>query len=483
MRNDRVLNLWLLLYFISAIIYILLKDESKKRNQMDIIISGLGAVGTTLMQELTDEGHNIVVVDINGDKVEKAVNHFDVKGVIGNSASADVLKEANVAFAELFIGATNHDELNILCCIIAKRLGAKKTIARVSKPEYLELFGNENDFGINLLVNPQYEAALEISRMLRFPSAIKVNEFSNGKVELVEFRVSGDSDLVGLKLKNLGSKSKAKVLICAAKRDGKAIIPGGDFVIQAEDRLFLTATAKDISLFFKQLGWNKQAKDAIIVGGSTTAYYLCQELDKLGIHSKLIEKNLQTAETFSQTFKKVNVILGDGTDQELLQEENISTTDAFVALGNIDEQNIIMSMFAASQNVPKVITKIDQLGYYDMLQKSGIYSAVSTKNSTADHIIRFVRLLSNKSGSTVKRMFHIIDDSTEILEFEAKENFKKFDVPLQKLNLKKHLLVAGIIRKGVLITPSGQDVIKLGDSVIIVTLEEGLDDLRDILDN
>ena len=482
MRNDRVLNLWLLLYFISAIIYILLKDESKKRNQMDIIISGLGAVGTTLMQELTDEGHNIVVVDINGDKVEKAVNHFDVKGVIGNSASADVLKEANVAFAELFIGATNHDELNILCCIIAKRLGAKKTIARVSKPEYLELFGNENDFGINLLVNPQYEAALEISRMLRFPSAIKVNEFSNGKVELVEFRVSGDSDLVGLELKNLGSKSKAKVLICAAKRDGKAIIPGGDFVIQAEDRLFLTATAKDISLFFKQLGWNKQAKDAIIVGGSTTAYYLCQELDKLGIHSKLIEKNLQT-ETFSQTFKKVNVILGDGTDQELLQEENISTTDAFVALGNIDEQNIIMSMFAASQNVPKVITKIDQLGYYDMLQKSGIYSAVSTKNSTADHIIRFVRLLSNKSGSTVKRMFHIIDDSTEILEFEANENFKKFDVPLQKLNLKKHLLVAGIIRKGVLITPSGQDVIKLGDSVIIVTLEEGLDDLRDILDN
>ena len=186
---------------------------------------------------------------------------------------------------------------------------------------------------------------------------------------------------------------------------------------------------------------------------------------------------------FSQDFKKVNVIWGDGTDQELLFEENISTTDAFVALGNIDEQNIIMSMFAASQNVPKVITKIDQLGYYDMLQKSGIYSAVSTKNSTADHIIRFVRLLSNKSGSTVKRMFHIIDDSTEILEFEAKANFKKFDIPLQKLNLKKHLLVAGIIRKGVLITPSGHDVIKEGDSVIIVTLEEGLDDLRDILDN
>lgn len=450
---------------------------------MDIIISGLGAVGTILMQELADEGHNIVVVDVNGSKVEDAVEKYDVKGVIGNGASSQVLKEAGVSYADLFIGATNHDELNILCCIIAKKLGAKKTIARASKPEYLDLFKSEGDLGLSLMVNPQYEAALEISRMLRFPSAIKVNEFSNGKVELVEFRVSDDSDLVGLSLKHLGDKFKAKVLICAAQRDGKAIIPTGDFVIQSEDRLFLTATAKDISLFFKQLGWNKQARDAIIVGGSTTAYYLCSELDKIGIHTKLIEKDRRKAEMFSQTFKKVDVILGDGTDQDLLKEENIATVDAFVALGNMDEQNIIMSMFASSQEVPKVITKIDQLSYYDMLQKSGIYSAVSTKNSTVDHIVRFVRLMNNTKGSTVKRMFHIIDDSTEILEFEAKENFKKFDIPLQKLNLKKHLLVAGIIRKGVLITPSGQDVIKEGDNVIIVTLEEGLDDLKDILDN
>ena len=450
---------------------------------MDIIISGLGAVGTILMQELADEGHNIVVVDVNGSKVEDAVEKYDVKGVIGNGASSQVLKEAGVSYADLFIGATNHDELNILCCIIAKKLGAKKTIARASKPEYLDLFKSEGDLGLSLMVNPQYEAALEISRMLRFPSAIKVNEFSNGKVELVEFRVSKDSDLVGLSLKHLGDEFKAKVLICAAQRDGKAIIPTGDFVIQPEDRLFLTATAKDISLFFKQLGWNKQAKDAIIVGGSTTAYYLCAELDKIGIHTKLIEKDRKKAEQFSQTFKKANVILGDGTDQDLLKEEGIATVDAFVALGNMDEQNIIMSMFASSQEVPKVITKIDQLSYYDMLQKSGIYSAVSTKNSTVDHIVRFVRLMNNTKGSTVKRMFHIIDDSTEILEFEAKENFKKFDIPLQKLNLKKHLLVAGIIRKGVLITPSGQDVIKEGDNVIIVTLEEGLDDLKDILDN
>lgn len=449
---------------------------------MEIVISGLGSVGTTLMQELVDEGHNIVVIDINAQKIENAVNKFDVKGVIGNGASASVLKEAGVQHSDLFIGATNHDELNILCCIIAKKLGAKKTIARASKPEYLDLFKNEGNLGLSLMVNPQYEAALEISRMLRFPSAIKVNEFSNGKVELVEFLVSEDSPLVGLPLKKLGSIFKEKVLICAAQRDDKAIIPTGDFVIQAGDRLFVTATMKHISLFFKHLGWNRQAKDAIIVGGSTTAYYLCKELDKIGIHAKLIEKDPQKASIFSEDFKKINVILGDGTDQELLLEEGLATTDAFVALANMDEQNIIMSMFATSQDVPKVITKIDQLGYYDMLQKSGIYSAVSTKTSTTDRIIRFVRLIGNAQGSTVKRVFHIIDDTTEILEFEAKENFKRFDVPIQQLNLKKHLLVAGIIRKGELITPSGQDVIKLGDNVIIVTLEEGLDDLKDILE-
>lgn len=449
---------------------------------MDIIITGLGAVGSALMQELASANHNVVVIDIDGKKIENAINCYDVKGVIGNGASADVLKEARVSSAELFIAATSHDELNILCCIIAKKLGAQKTIARASKPEYLELFKNEGDLGLSLMVNPQYEAAMEISRMIRFPSAIKVNQFSNGKVELVEFRVPKESALVGMSLVKLRDQYSAKVLICAVQRDGKAIIPTGNFVIEAEDRLFLTATIKNISLFFKQLKWNKPAKNIMIVGGSTTAYYLCQALEGMGIKAKLIEKDEKKATIFSQELKKTEIVLGDGTDQELLVEEGIAVMDAFVALGNIDEQNIIMSMYASSREVPKVITKIDQLSYYDMLQKSGVYSAVSTKTSTADQIVRFVRQIGNSEGSTVKRVFQIIDDTTEILEFEAKDNFKRFDIPLQKLNIKKDILVAGIIRNNELITPSGQDVIKKGDDVIIVTLKTGLDDLRDILE-
>lgn len=449
---------------------------------MDIIISGLGAVGMTLMNQLSKEGHNVVVIDSNSQKVEEAINTCDVKGVIGNCASSEVLKEARVGSAELLIASTSDDELNILCCIIANKLGVKKTIARASKPEYLELFKNEGDLGLSLMVNPQHEAAMEISRMLRFPSAITVNHFSGGKVELVEFRVASTSPLVGICLKDLGKSFKAKVLICAVQRDGKAIIPSGDFVIEAEDRLFLTATTKNISSFFKQLGWNKQARDVIIVGGSRTCFYLCDELERAGIHAKVIEKNKKRCSSLSDSLDKTEIIWGDGTDQQLLVDEGLDQTDAFVALSSLDEQNIIMSMFASSRGVPKVITKIDQLGYYDMLQKSGIYSAVSTKNSTADQIVRFVRIIGNNDVDSVQRVFQIIDGSTEVLEFKATDTFKKFGVAIQNMELKKHLLVAGIIRNGVLITPTGQDTIEKDDSVIIVTKDDTLANLNDILD-
>lgn len=449
---------------------------------MDIIISGLGSVGTTLMNQLSKEGHNIVVIDSNSQKVEDAINSCDVKGVIGNCASSEVLKEAQVGTADLIIASTSDDELNILCCIIANKLGVKKTIARASKPEYLELFKNEGDLGLSLLVNPQHEAAMEISRMLRFPSAITVNHFSGGKVELVEFRVAESSPLVGIALKDLGKSFKAKVLICAVQRDGKAIIPSGTFTIEAEDRLFLTATTRNISQFFRQLGWNKQARNVLIVGGSRTTFYLCDELERAGIHIKVIEKNKKRALSLSDTLDRTEIICGDGTDQQLLIDEGLDQIDAFVALSSLDEQNIIMSMFASSHGVPKVITKIDQMGYYDMLQRSGIYSAVSTKNSTADQIVRFVRIIGNKDSESVQRIFQIIDHSTEVLEFRATDSFKKFGVAIQNMELKKNLLVAGIIRNGILITPSGQDTIEKGDNVIIVTKDDTLSSLNDILD-
>ncbi|MCQ2409688.1 MAG: Trk system potassium transporter TrkA [Clostridia bacterium] len=448
---------------------------------MNVIITGIGHVGRAITEQLVLEGHSIVVIDRHEEKVEDTVNTFDVKGITGNCADREILKEAGVEDADLLIATTTNDELNLLTCIIAKKMGVAKTIARASKPEYLTLY-EKDDLGVDLLINPQHEAAMDIARMLRFPSAIKVSQFSESKVELVEFLVQSGSPLVGKALRNLSELYKTKILICAAERNERAIIPSGNFIIKEGDHLFLTATTKNIYAFFKQLGWNKPCRDALIVGGSTTAYYLCQELEKSGIDIKLIEKDKETCEFFSEQLNRVEVVYGDGTDQTLLEEEGINGADAFVTLCNLDEQNIIMSMFASSVNVPKIITKIDQPAYFDMLQKSGIYSAVSTRTAAVDEIIKFSRLMENKKGSGMKRLFRIIDDTAEILEFEAENNFKKFDVEIQNLNLKNNLLIAGIIRDEELITPSGKDVIKEGDHVIIVTLEEGLSNLNDILD-
>lgn len=449
---------------------------------MDIIITGLGTVGKTITEELAKEGHSIVVIDTSEKKVENAVNMYDVKGIVGNCADKSILKEAGGENADLLIATTSNDELNLLSCIIAKKLGVTKTLARASKPEYLKLFDKDENIGIDYLINPQHETALEISRMLRFPSAIKVNQFSEGKVELVEFLVQSGSPLIGQALRNLTQIYKTKVLICAAQRDNRSIIPSGNFIVKEGDHLFLTATTTDIKLFFKELGWNKQSKDVIIVGGSTTAFYLCKELVKAGIDVKLIEKDEDHCEELADELDKVEIINGDGTDQELLEDEGINSVDAFVTLCNLDEQNIIMSMYGLNKQVPKIITKVDQTGYYDMLKQNGLYSIISTKNSAAEEIIKFVRLSGNKKGSGFKRLFRIIDDTAEILEFEAEENFIKFDTEIQTLNLKNNLLIAGIIRAGELITPSGKDTIKKGDNVIIVTLEEGISSLNDILD-
>lgn len=448
---------------------------------MDIIIIGLGAVGTALTESLAEIGHNVVVVDNNKEKVENAVNEFDVKGVVGNGASYEVLKEAGIGGAELLIAATSLDEVNILCCVIAKKLGADRTIARVAKAEYIKLLTDDEDLGVSLMVNPQHEAALEISRILRFPSSIKVDQFAEGRVELVEYKVPEGSPLSGVALKNLSDKLKCKVLICAVNRDGQAIIPTGDFVIAADDHLFLTATTRHISDFFKRLGLKKQSKNVIIVGGSRTAMYLCEALKKSNIRTLVIEKDAAKCRLLSEVLPKTDVICGDGTDQKLLHEEGLDSADAFVALGDSDEQNIIMSMFAKSENVPKIVTKIDQSSYYKMLQNSGIDSIVSTKTSTADQIIRFVRSMG-KDGNTVKKLFRIIDEQAEALEFSATPRFKKLGVPIMDLHLKKDLLLAGIIRDDELITPSGKDCIMEKDSVIVFTLNEGLDDLNDVLD-
>ena len=448
---------------------------------MDIIIMGLGAVGLELTESLSAKpGINVTVIDTNEDKVSKAVEDFDVIGVTGNGITFDVLKEANVSKAEILIASTSQDELNILCCVMGKKFGAKTTIARISETDYFKLIDGDNGLDVGLMVNPQHEAAKEIRRMLRFPSAIHVDKFSDGKVELVEFKVPADSVLSGLILKEIPYRFKNRVLVCAATRGEDAIIPDGDFVINPGDHIFVTGTKLEITGFFKEIGLHKQAKNVLIVGGSKTSCYLIEELHKNNIHATIIEKDAKKCNKLASLFPFANIIHGDGTNQQLLREEGIEWTDAFVALGDIDEQNIIMSMFAKSVGVSTIITKIDQVEYYKMLQTSGIDSVVSTKSSTADQIMRFVRNFG-KRGNVVN-LFSIVEEKLEALEFVADKKFKKLGTPIMDLMLKQGLIIAGIIRKGKLITPSGKDCILEDDNVIIVTRIDELQDLNDIFD-
>ena len=448
---------------------------------MDIIIMGLGAVGLELTESLsTKNGINVTVIDTDERKVEKAVDNFDVIGVVGNGITFDTLKEANVSKAEILIATTSQDELNILCCVMGKKFGAKTTIARISEIDYFKLIDGDNGLDVNLMVNPQHEAAKEIRRILRFPSAIHVDKFSEGKVELVEFKVPDDSPLSDVILKELPYKFKNRVLVCAATRGEDALIPTGDFVIESGDHIFVTGTKLEINGFFKEIGLNKQAKNVLIVGGSKTACYLAEELHNNNIHATIIEKDYQKCQKLASLFPYANIIHGDGTNQQLLREEGLEWTDAFVALGDSDEQNIIMSMFAKSLNVSTIITKIDQIEYYKMLGASGIDSVVSTKTSTADQIMRFIRNFG-KRGNVIN-LFRIIEDKLEALEFLADKKFKKLGVPIMDLQLRQDLIIAGIIRKGKLITPSGKDCILDGDSVIVVTKMEELQDLNDMFE-
>ena len=442
---------------------------------------GLGAVGLELAESLSSKnGINVTVIDNNEQKVEKAVDNFDVIGVTGNGITFDTLKEAKVDKAEILIAATSQDELNILCCVMGKKFGAKTTIARISETDYFKLIDGDNGLDVNLMVNPQHEAAKEIRRILRFPSAIHVDKFSEGKVELVEFKVPDDSPLAGVVLKELPYKFKNRVLVCAATTGDEAVIPTGDFVIEAGDHIFVSGTKLELAGFFKEIGLNKQVKNVLIVGGSKTACYLAEELHKNNIHSTIIEKDYNKCQKLASLFPYSNIIHGDGTDQQLLREEGIEWIDAFVALGDIDEQNIIMSMFAKSLDVPTIVTKIDQVEYVKMLQTAGIDSIVSTKTSTADQIMRFVRNFG-KRGNVVN-LSSIVEERLEALEFIADKKFKKLGVPIMDLQLKQGLIIAGIIHKGKLITPSGKDCIHEGDSVIIVTKLEELQDLNDIFD-
>ena len=451
---------------------------------MKIIIIGLGTIGKTILKNLSRKGHNITIIDEDKDKIESLIEKYDVSGIVGNGACVDIQKEAGVNDADLAIVLTNSDELNVFACLVAKKIGVKNTIARVRNPDYRkQILDMKDELGISMIVNPEQDTATEIFNLINLPSIAQVERFAKGRVLLVEIVAENGCSLVGETLITLGKKLKTKVLICAVQRGQTVTIPSGNFVIEEGDRIHLTADAKTLRDFLAEVNLVRSPlKNIMIVGGSKIGYYLAGELSKKKYKIKLIESNRAVAEELADELPRVTVIHGNGTHHDLLIEEGIEAMDAFVALTDIDEENMVVSMFANKMKVKKTITQIKNDDLYGMLDELGINNNVSPKEIVANRIISYIRALANTRGSNVLTLYRLVNDQVEALEFYAKKPERIYNKPLKELRIKENCLIACIIRENEVIIPNGNDCIKLGDSVIVVTTHKNFDDLTDILE-
>lgn len=450
---------------------------------MQIIIVGCGNIGTTLTEQLSREGHNITVVDINAAKVEEVVNRYDVMGIAGNGASFMIQNEAGISEANLLIAVTASDELNLLCCLIAKKAGDCHTIARVRNPIYnKEISFIKEELGLSMVINPEQAAANEIARLLKFPSAIVVNTFAKGKVEILKCKLKEDSVLAGRPLTDISNKLHCDVLICMVERGEEVFIPSGNFELQAKDVISVVASPKKANEFFEKIGMTtNRIRNCMIVGGGETTYYLAQQLLPMGIEVKIIEQNKARCNELSELLPQAMIIYGNGTERSLLQEEGIQQTQAFVAWTNLDEENIMLTLFAKSISEAKNITKVHRIEYDEIIDSLDLGSVLYPKNITAEYIVQYVRAMQNSIGSNIETLYQLIENKVEALEFRVNEKSEVVGVPLKELELKDDLLLACINRKGRIITPDGQDTIEVGDTVIVITPSRGFHDLRDIL--
>ena len=450
---------------------------------MQIIIVGCGNVGSTLTEQLSKEGHNITVIDRDAGKVEAIANQYDVMGVVGNGASFSVQNEAGIEIADLLIAVTASDELNLLCCLIAKKAGDCNTIARVRNPIYnKEIDYIKEELGLSMVINPEQAAALEISRLLRFPSAIKVDTFAKGRVELLKCKVEPGSPLCGRSLMDISSTLRCEVLICAVERGEEVYIPDGKFCLQEKDVISLVASPKHANEFFRKIGMvTNRIRSVMIVGGGETSFYLTQMLMAMGMDVTIIEKEKSRCDELSELLPKTLIIHGDGTERNLLQEEGLEQVQAFVAWTNMDEENVMLSLFARHVSKAKTVTKIHRIAYDEIIDKLDLGSVLYPKYITAEYIIRYVRAMQNSIGSNVETLYRLIQNKVEALEFCVGELSPVVGIPLKDLKLKENLLICCINRKGMIITPGGQDTIEVGDTVVVVTTNTGFHDLRDIL--
>ena len=452
---------------------------------MKIIIVGCGQVGETLAAELGGEGNDITVIDLSSQKINTITAKLDVMGVVGNGATHTTLKEAGIEEADLLIAVTDSDELNLLCCMIAKRHGKCQVIAKVKNPEYnVELSYLKDELGLAMVINPELAAAEEIARILRFPAANQIETFAKGRVELLKFRIPEDSVLIGKSVKTVATQLKPDVLICTVERDDEAHIVNGDFVFSAKDLISFVASPSSAADFLKQLGYKGKAlKNALIIGADDTAHYLCEILRKSGISLKVVDSREDRCEELAALYENVTVICGDETDHDLLLEEGLESADAVLAMTESDEENILLAISAKKFSHGKNIARINKPEYNDIINHLDIDTAIYPKSITSDMIVRYVRALQNTLGSNVETMYTFIKGKVEATEFIIGAGSPIVDIPLSELRekLNENVLVAAILRNGAVIIPHGQDMIKVGDAVVIVSKILGLNDISGII--
>ena len=456
-----------------------------EKKGLDIIIVGCGNVGATLVERLSNEGHDITVIDKDRDRVLEIANYYDVMGITGNGARYGILMDAGIQKADVFIAVARHDELNLLCCAMASKVSKCATFARVHTPEYSSETNYFRDqLGITMIVNPEFSTAEETSRLLYQPNALEVNTFANGRAELVKFKVEKNNPMIDKTIAKIGREIPHELLICAIEREDEVIIPNGNDRILEGDEISFMASKENVRRFFDHIGFvSRQVKDALIVGGGTSGYSLAKLLCDMGISVRLIEQSRERCEELSRLLPHAIIINGDGTSEDLLNEEDLPHIESFIPLTGVDEENVLLALHAKKVNPNvKVVTKINRVGYRDVIKGLEIGSVIYPRYIIAEAIVSYVRGMMNSHGSSnVERLYRMFNERVEAVEFVVTEESEITGAYLRDLRLKEGVLIASIVRKGVIMIPSGRDKIMVGDTVMIVTTNLGFDNINQIL--
>ena len=453
---------------------------------MNIIIVGCGKLGTALAKSLSEENHNVTVFDKNEEIVNNIVDNYDVQGIAGGATIKEDLEEAGVRKTDILIAATSSDEYNILSCIIAKKLGAQHTVARVRNPEYFKQISfMRSELGISMLLNPDFNAALEIQRIIEFPSAMQIDTFADGLVDLAEVKIFPGSSFADKTIGEISSRFKKKMLICAVARGEEVYIPNGNFVLKESDKIYVTGSHKYLSSVVKEFNQGKKfanIKNIMIVGGSRIAFYLAGMLEKHGKNVVIVEKDREKCDNLSDLLDDITVVCGDANEYDFLKSEGLEKMDAVITLTNSDELNIMVTAFAESCNVPKSITKIDNNNLSIILNRFSSDSVINVSGIAGDSITHYVRAKKFAASGEMKTLYKLVDGKVEAAEFIVDSKTKHLNKPLNDIEFKKNILVASIGRKGKLIFPSGSDTIQVGDRIVVVSKERKIEKLNDIFD-